>query len=50
MKVFKVIYESLNGATKVVRVSAPSEKDVVEYVFNRYPDCFQVISPDPRYL
>ena len=50
MRTYKVIYESLNGALKTATIQARSEKDAIESVLNRYPDCFQIISPDPSTL
>ena len=41
---FRVVYETLSGATKSLTVEARTEEDAVEYIVNHYPDVFQILT------
>lgn len=44
MNKFRVVYETINGQTKVVNVMAKDAADAESKVYNNYADCLQVIN------
>ena len=44
MNKYRVVYETINGKTKVVEVESKDAEDAEVKVYYNYPDCLQVLS------
>lgn len=44
MKQYKVVYESINGGSKVVIVNSESKEKAEDFTLSHYPDCLQVLT------
>ena len=44
MNKYRVVYETINGKTKVVNVECQNLEGAEEKVYYNYPDCLQVLS------
>ena len=46
MDKFRIVYETIDGKTKVVTVEARDREDAEVKVYYNYPDCLQVKNTD----
>lgn len=44
MNKYRVVYETINGKTRVITVECNNEEDAETTVYNNYADCLQVLN------